>query len=46
MKKPDLVNDVNLKRMKMLKDMGLMENQNYSGGVGNSEYGGDDVNAR
>jgi len=45
MKNPDLVNDVNLKRMKTLQGMGLMENQNYGGGGGNSEYGGDDQNA-
>ena len=34
MKSPDLVNETNLKRMKTLHDMGLMENQNYD--VGNS----------
>jgi len=44
MKNPDLVNDISLKRMKQLQGMGLMENPNYNGA--DSEYGGDDVNAR
>ena len=46
MKDPDLVNNTNLKRMKNLQGMGLMENPSYNGGGGgHSEYGGDDQNA-
>lgn len=44
MKNPDLVNETNLKRMRTLHEMGLMENPNFGGT--NSEYGGDDQNAR
>jgi len=40
MKNPDLVNETNLKRMRTLHEMGLIENPNLSGA--NSEYGGDD----
>jgi len=37
MKNPDLVNDVSLKRMKRLQEMGLMENPNYDvGNTGNN----------